>query len=83
MFFNVDDLFNTQDYFIEIYEGNQCIHREQVSMPKQMAQTQFAQLCQQLKNVGRPMKVKMIRYQKIEGRDTPIECSIEYQTWSD
>lgn len=83
MFFNVDDLFNTQDYFIEIYEGNQCIQREQVSMPKQMAQTQFAQLCQQLKNVGRPMKVKMIRYQKIEGRDTPIECSIEYQTWSD
>lgn len=83
MFFNIDDLFNTQDYLIEIYESNQCVQREQVSMPKQMAQTQFTQLCQQLKKVGRPMNVKMIRYQKIEGRDTPIECSIKYQTWSD
>lgn len=81
MFFNINDLFNTQDYLVEIYEGNQCVQREQMSMPEQMAQGQFMQLCQQLKETGRPMKVKMIRYQEIEGRDTPLECSIEYQTW--
>ena len=83
MFFNINDLFNTQDYFVEIYEGNQCVQREQVSMPQQMAQGQFMQLCQQLKETGRPMRVKMIRHQEIEGRGTPLECSIEYQTWSD
>lgn len=83
MFFNINDLFNAQDYLVEIYEGNQCVQREQVSMPVQMAQSQFMQLCQQIKSTGRPMKVKMSNYQEIEGRDTPIEYSIEYQTWSD
>lgn len=81
--FNINSLFDTTDYLVEIYEGNALVQRQRMSMPEQMAQGQFMQLCQQLKETGRPMKVKMIRYQEIEGRDTPIECSIEYQTWRD
>lgn len=83
MMFNINSLFDTTDYLVEIYEGNALVQRQRISMPEQMAQGQFMQLCQQLKETGRPMKVKMIRYQEIEGRNTPIECSIEYQTWRD
>lgn len=83
MIFNINSLFDTTDYLVEIYEGNALVQRQRMSMPDQMAQGQFMQLCQQLKETGRPMRVKMIRYQEIEGRDTPFECSIEYQTWRD
>lgn len=83
MMFNINSLFDTTDYLVEIYEGNALVQRQQMSMPEQMAQGQFMQLCQQLKETGRPMRVKMIRYQEIEGRATPLECSIEYQTWRD
>lgn len=83
MMFNINSLFDTTDYLVEIYEGNALVQRQRMSMPEQMAQGQFMRLCQQLKETGRPMKVKMIRYQEIEGRNTPIECSIEYQTWRD
>lgn len=83
MMFNINSLFDTTDYLVEIYEGNALVQRQRMSMPEQMAQGQFIQLCQQLKKTGRPMRVKMIKYQEIEGRDTPLECSIEYQTWRD
>ena len=83
MMFNINGLFGAIDYLVEIYEGNALVQRQRMSMPAQMAQGQFMRLCQQLKETGRPMRAKMIRYQEIEGRDTPIECSIEYQTWSD
>lgn len=83
MMFNINGLFDTTDYLVEIYEGNALIQRQRMSMPEQMAQGQFMQLCQQLKETGRPMRVKMIKYQEIEGRDTPLECSIEYQIWRD
>lgn len=83
MMFNINSLFDITDYLVEIYEGNALVQRQQMSMPEQMAQGQFMQLCQQLKETGRPMRVKMIRYQEIEGRDTPLECSIKYQTWRD
>jgi hypothetical protein len=83
MMFNINSLFDTTDYLVEIYEGNALVQRQRMSMPEQMAQGQFMQLCQQLKETGRPMRVKMIKYQEIEGRATPLECSIEYQTWRD
>lgn len=83
MMFNINSLFDTTDYLVEIYEGNALVQRQRMSMPEQMAQGQFMQLCQQLKETGRPMRVKMIRYQEIGGRDTPLECFIEYQTWRD
>ena len=83
MMFNINSLFDTTDYLVEIYEGNALVQRQRMSMPEQIAQGQFMQLCQQLKETGRPMRVKMIKYQEIEGRDTPLECSIEYQTWRD
>lgn len=81
--FNINSLFDATDYLVEIYEGNALIQRQRMSVPEQMAQGQFMQLCQQLKETGRPMRVKMIKYQEIEGRATPLECSIEYQTWRD
>lgn len=83
MMFNINSLFDTTDYLVEIYEGNALVQRQRMSMPEQMAQGQFMQLCQQLKETSRPMRVRMIKYQEIEGRDTPLECSIEYQTWRD
>lgn len=83
MMFNINGLFGAIDYLVEIYGGNALVQRQRMSMPEQMAIGQFTQLCQQLKATGRPMRVKMIKYQEIEGRDTPLECSIEYQTWRD
>ena len=83
MMFNINGLFGAIDYLVEIYEGNALVQRQRMSMPAQTAQGQFMRLCQQLKETSRPMRAKMIRYQEIEGRDTPLECSIEYQTWRD
>lgn len=83
MMFGFNDLFNSAEYIIEIYEGTALVQQQKVTLPEQMAQGQFMQLCQQIKSTGHPMKVKMIRYDWVEGRDTPLECSIEYQTWSD
>lgn len=74
---------DTIEYIVEIYEGNQCTQRNKMAMPEQMAQGQFMSLCQQAKQSGRPMKVKISKYEWIEGRETPLETSIEYQTWSD
>lgn len=34
------------DYLVEIYEGNALVQRQRMSMPAQMAQGQFMQLCQ-------------------------------------
>lgn len=65
MMFNINSLFDTTDYLVEIYEGNALVQRQRMSMPEQMAQGQFMQLCQQLKETGRPMRVKMIKYQEI------------------
>lgn len=74
MMFNINSLFDTIDYLVEIYEGNALVQRQRMSMPEQMAQDQFMQLCQQLKETGRPMRVKMIKYQEIEGRDAPLSA---------
>lgn len=71
------------EYLIEIYEGNQCIQRQKMALPATMMQSQFMSLCQQAKQSGRPMKVKISKYEYVDKRDTPIELSIEYKTWGD
>lgn len=78
MFFNFGD---SQDYIIEIYEGNMLINRQKLSVPSFIAQQQFTQLCLQCKQSGRPMKCKIIKYEWVEKRPTPLELSIEMQTW--
>lgn len=83
MMFGFNEFFNTTEYLIEIYEGTALVQQQKIALPEQIAQSQFMQLCQQIKATGHPMKVKMVRYEWIEGRDTPLECSIEYQTWRD
>lgn len=75
--------FNLQDYVIEIYEGNQCIQQQRVSLPPPMAQAQFLNLCREIKSTGHPMKCKIIKYEWVDGRDAPIELYIEFQTWED
>ena len=41
MMFNINSLFDTTDYLVEIYEGNALVQRQWMSMPEQMAQGQF------------------------------------------
>lgn len=71
------------EYLIEIYEGNQCVQRQKMALPATMMQGQFMSLCQQAKQSGRPMKVKISKYEYVDKRDTPIGLSIEYKTWGD
>lgn len=80
MFFNFGDM---QDYIIEVYEGNALINQQKLTMPSFMAKQQFAQLCLQCKQSGRPMKCKIIKYEWVDGRDAPLELSIEMKTWED
>ena len=46
MMFNINSLFDTTDYLVEIYEGNALVQHQRMSMPAQMAQGQFMRLCQ-------------------------------------
>lgn len=41
MMFNINGLFGTIDYLVEIYEGNALVQRQRMSMPEQMALGQF------------------------------------------
>lgn len=68
---------------VSIYQGNELIQQQQMTMPEPLLEAQFKQLCVQLKQSGQPMKVRMSRIQWVEGRVDPIETWIEYQTWKD
>lgn len=74
---------DVEDYIVEIYEGNALINRQKMTVPPFVAEQQFKQLCIQCKQSGRPMKVKISKYEWIEGRETPLETYIELQTWED
>lgn len=78
MFLNFGDM---QDYIIEVYEGNALVNRQKITVPPFMAQQKFAQLCLQCKQFGRPIKCKIIKYEWVEKRPTPLELFIEMQTW--
>lgn len=67
MFFNFGDM---QDYIIEVYEGNALVNRQKITVPPFIAQ-----------QPGHPMKCKIIKYERVEKRPTPLELSIEMQTW--
>ena len=83
MFFNINDLFNTQDYLVEIFQGNQCVTKEKTIAPPEIMQAQFMQMCVQLKQSGQPMKIRLTRFEWVEGRTEPLELYLEYQTWED
>ena len=83
MFFNINDLFNTQDYLVEIFQGNQCVTKEKTIAPPEIMQDQFMQMCVQLKQSGQPMKIRLTRFERVEGRTEPLELYLEYQTWED
>ena len=84
---NISDLFfgeqNIEPTTITIYQGNTPVQQQQNIMPDELLEAQFKQLCIQIKQSGQPMKVRMSRMQWVEGRSTPLENYIEYQTWKD
>ena len=46
-------------------------------------QDQFKRMCVQLKQSSQPMKVRLTRFEWVEGRTEPLELYLEYQTWED
>ena len=72
-----------QPTIISIFQGNELVQQNQVIAPLPFLEQRFKQLCVQLKRTGQPMKVRMSQQRWVEGRDTPIEVWIEYQTWKD
>lgn len=74
---------SAESYVVKVYEGNVCVERQQISALPIMAQQQFMSLCEQVKSMGRPMKVRMVKYSYVQGRPDPIEEYIEYKTWED
>ena len=51
--------------------------------PPEIMQAQFMQMCVQLKQSGQPMKIRLTRFEWVEGRTEPLELYLEYQTWKD
>lgn len=82
MFLHINFGFS-EEYLVEIFQGNQLVSREKVIMPPEIMKAQFMQMCVQLKQTGHPMKIRLTRHEYIEGRKEPLELYLEYQTWSD
>ena len=72
-----------EEYIVEIFQGNQCVTKEKTVAPPEIMQAQFMQMCVQLKQSGQPMKIRLIRFEWVEGRTEPLEIYLEYQTWKD
>ena len=82
MFLHINSGFS-EEYLVEIFQGNQLVSREKVIMPPEIMKAQFMQMCMQLKQTGHPMKIRLTRLEYVEGRTEPLELYLEYQTWSD
>ena len=66
MFFDFGfDSFHQERYLLEVFVGNQLVQSQRVDLPPPIAQQQFIQLCQQAKESGQPMTVKMSKDEKI------------------
>ena len=82
MFLHINSGFS-EEYLVEIFQGNQLVSRKKVIMPPEIMKVQFMQMCVQLKQTGQPMKIRLTRFEYIEGRTEPLELYLEYQTWKD
>ena len=82
MIFHINSGFS-EEYIVEIFQGNQVISREKIIMPPEIMKAQFMQLCIQLKQSGMLSKIRLTRFEYVEGRKEPLELFLEYQTWSD
>ena len=72
-----------EEYVVEICQGNQYVTKEKTIAPPEIMQAQFMQMCVQLKQSGQPMKVRLTRFERVEGQTEPLEFYLEYQTWKD
>ena len=72
-----------EEYIVEIFQGNQSITKERTITPPEIMKAQFMQMCMQLKQTGQPMKIRLTRFEWVEGRTESLELYLEYQTWSD
>ena len=72
---------------LEQYIGNALVQSQQLSAPPEILQAQFMQLVQQVASQSQPMKVKMVRWEKIwnqfDSEWKTLEYSIEFQNWRD
>lgn len=83
MFFDFGfDSFHQERYLLEVFVGNQLVQSQAIDLPPPIAQQQFLQLCQQAKETGQPMTVKMSKDEKIwdnfESKEKVLPCWIEY-----
>ena len=72
-----------EEHIVEIFQANQCKKKKKTVAPPESVQAQFMQMCMQLKQSGQPMKVRLTRFEWVEGRTEPLELYLEYQTWRD
>lgn len=74
--------FVQEQYLLEIFVGNQLVQSRKVDMSPIVAQQQFIQLCQQAKESGQPMTIKMSKDEKIwdnfENKEKVLPCWIEF-----
>ena len=77
------NIFQPEEYFVEIFQGIQCVNREKTVTPPEIMKAQFMQMCVQLKQTGQPMKIRLTRFEWVKGRAEPLELYLEYQSWSD
>lgn len=72
---------------LEQYVGNTCVQRQKLTMPPQFLEAQFKSMMNQIARQSQPMKIKMIRFEKIwdefEKKRKTIENFIEFQNWRD
>lgn len=59
------DIFETYDVIFEVYIEDKLINRQQMQAPKEMLIANFLQTAKQIQVDRRPIKIKMIRPEKI------------------
>ena len=77
------DISQHDEYIVEIFLGALGVAREKTIVLPEIMQAQFMQMCVQLKQSGQPMKIRLARFEWVEGRTEPLEIYLEYQTWKD
>lgn len=86
MFFNFG-FSEPQTVTLEQYIGNALVHSQQLSAPPEILQAQFMQIVQQVASQSQPMKIRMVRWEKVwnefEGKWKKLELDMEFKNWKD
>ena len=81
MFINFDNVFDIENYIVEIKTGNE-IQRGQMQAPNEVVKQQFMSMIQEVSKTSQPIRIRLIRYvdqwSDLEKRNVRTEEYIQF-----